>query len=151
MQKKNCVSLLLCAAVFAFFLFKCSSLSDAAAYWPRIICIVGLTLCALKLAIDSFTWYHTKEKQEKLWVLSTGQSKRALILLGIMVLWCMGLNTVGFLVTSLIALCAVAICFEPKKTKRYIVRDVIACLVVGTMVYFLFGYLGVHYPRALLI
>ena len=151
MQKKNCVTSLICAAIFAFFLFQCASLSDSAAYWPRMICVVGLVLCGLEVALEGVKWYRTAEEQEKLWALSAAQTKRALILLGILVLWCMGLNTIGFLVSSLAALCAVAVYFEPEKTKRNLIRDVVACLVVGVIVYFLFGYLGVHFPRALLM
>lgn len=38
-----------------------------------------------------------------------------------------------------------------QKTKKNIIRDVAFCVVIGIIVYVMFGYLGVNFPRALLI
>ena len=151
MQKKNVVTSIICAAVFLFFLFQCGALSETAAYWPRMICIVGLALSTLEIALEGSKWYRTQNSQERLWALNLEQTKRGLILLGVLILWCLGLNTIGFLVTSLAALCAVALYFEPIKSRRHVIRDIAACLIIGVIVYVMFGYLGVHFPRALLI
>lgn len=151
MQKKNCITSLICAAIFTFFLLQCNSLNPSAAYWPRMICIVGLGLSALEILLEGVKRHKSTEKQEKLWVLSPAQSKHALILLGILILWSIGLNTLGFLVSSLIALCGVSIYFEPVKNRRNIIRDVASCLIIGIIVYFTFGYLGVHYPKSMLM
>ena len=151
MHKKNCVTTLICAAIFAFFLYECGSLTAAAAYWPRMICIVGLILCAIELVMEGVKWSKVASKQEKLWVLTAAQTRRGVILLGALVLWILGLNTLGFLVSSLLALCAIAILFEPRRAKKNLIRDVAACVVIGLVIYFMFGYLGVHFPRALLM
>ena len=71
--------------------------------------------------------------------------------MAILILWAIGLTTIGFFVSSIIILCTIAIVFEPKKTKKYIVRDVVACVVFGIMFYFTFKLLGVHFPRTLLM
>lgn len=151
MHKKNCVTTLICAAIFAFFLYECGSLATTAAYWPRMICIAGLVLCAIEIAMEGVKWNKTAGKQEKLWVLTANQTMRGSILLGALVLWILGLNTLGFLVSSLLALCAIAILFEPHRTKKNLIRDVATCVVIGVVIYFMFGYLGVHFPRALLM
>lgn len=152
MHKRNCVTSLICAAIFAFFLYQCSLLSESAAYWPRMICIVGLVLCAIEVVTEGMRWSREDtETQGKLWVLSAAQTKRGALLLGILLLWIIGLDTLGFLVSSLIALCVTAVCFEPHRTKKNLLRDVVTCAVIGVAIYFLFGYLGVHFPRALMI
>ena len=151
MQKRNCISSLVCAAVFAFFLIQCASLSASAAYWPRIICIVGLSLSVLEIVLEGIKWSKAAAKQEKLWPLSAAQTKRSLSLLGILVLWILGLNTVGFLVSSVLALCAIALVFEPIRDKKHIILDIIVCAVFGVVFYFTFQLLGIHFPDALLI
>lgn len=151
MQKKNCFTSLICAAVFLFFLFQCELLSPEAAYWPRLICIVGLFLAGLEIVLEGYKWKKTAETQERLFPLTKEETKRGCILLAILILWAVGLTTIGFLVSSIIILCTIAIVFEPQKTKKYIVRDAAACVVFGIMFYFTFKLLGVHFPRTLLM
>ena len=151
MEKRNCVTSLICAAVFAFFLFQCNSLSETAAYWPRIICIVGLVLAGLEILLEGFKWSSSTDKQEKLWALTPTQTKNSLILLGILILWIAGLTTIGFLVSSVAALCVIALVFDPRKSKKNLIRDIVACAVFGIIFYFLFKFLGIHFPRTLLM
>lgn len=151
MQKKNCVSSLICAAVFLFFFFQCNSLSETAAYWPRIICIVGLALAGAEIALEGIKWRRNTNEQEALWVLTPEQTKNSLILLGLLLLWIAGLTTIGFLVSSVLALCAIAVAFDPQKGKKNIVRDIVVCIIFGLIFYFLFKFLGIHFPRALLL
>lgn len=47
-----------------------------------------------------------------------GADKRGLVALGILILWVVGLNTIGFLVTSLAALCVITVWFDPRRRKR---------------------------------
>lgn len=151
MQKKNCVTSLICAAVFLFFFFQCNSLSETAAYWPRIICIVGLILAGLEIVLEGIKWSKTAGEQESLWVLSPEQTKNSLILLGLLILWIAGLTTVGFLVSSVLALCVIAVVFDPQKNLKHLIRDVVVCVIFGVLFYFLFKFLGIHFPRALLM
>lgn len=151
MQKKNCFTSLICAAIFLFFLFQCNSLSETAAYWPRMICVVGLVLSVLETVLEGIKWVKTAGDQEKLWPLTGEQTKRSLILLGLLVLWIAGLTTIGFLVSSIVALCAIAIIFEPVKDKKHLIRDIVVCVLFGTLFYITFKFLGIHFPRALLI
>ena len=151
MQKKNCFTSLICAAIFLFFLFQCNSLSETAAYWPRMICVVGLVLSVLETVLEGIKCVNTAGDQEKLWPLTGEQTKRSLILLGLLVLWIAGLTTIGFLVSSIVALCAIAIIFEPVKDKKHLIRDIVVCVLFGILFYITFKFLGIHFPRALLI
>lgn len=151
MQKKNCVTSLVCAAVFLFFFFQCNSLSETAAYWPRIICIVGLVLAGLEIVLEGIKWSKTAGEQESLWVLTPEQTKNSLILLGLLILWIAGLTTIGFLVSSVLALCAIAVVFDPQKSRKHLIRDVVVCVIFGLLFYFVFKFLGIHFPRALLM
>lgn len=151
MQKKNCFTSLICAAIFLFFLFQCNSLSETAAYWPRMICVVGLVLSVLETVLEGIKWVKTAGDQEKLWPLTGEQTKRSLILLGLLVLWIAGLTTIGFLVSSIVALCAIAIIFEPVKDTKHLIRDIVVCVLFGILFYITFKFLGIHFPRALLI
>ena len=101
--------------------------------------------------MEGYKWYRTAGAQEKLFPLNGAQTRRALILFGVLFLWCLGLSTLGFLVSSILAMCAIAVYFDPHKTRRNVLRDIAVCLVLGVLVYYMFGYLEVHYPRALLI
>ena len=151
MQKRNCITALICAAIFIFFLIQSQMLSDTAAYWPSIICSVGLTLSCLEVLLEGIKWRRAAGNQEKFFPLTWEQTKHGLVVLGILILWVIGLSTIGFLVCSLAALCAIAVCFDPHKTKKNILRDIVVCLVIGIIVYVMFGYLGVNFPRVLLI
>lgn len=151
MEKRNCVTSLICAAVFTFFLLQCNALSTAAAYWPRIICIVGLILSGLEILLEGIKWNRNTEKQEKLWVLTPQQTKNSILLLGLLILWIAGLTSIGFLVSSAAALCAISIVFEPNKSKKKIIRNLIVCVVFAVIFYSLFKFLGIHFPKALLM
>lgn len=113
--------------------------------------MVGLALSCLEIVLEGYKWYRTAGEQEKLFPLTWPQTKRALILFVVLLLWSLGLNTLGFLVSSVLAMCVVAVYFDPNKTRRNIIRDILVCVIIGVLVYFMFGYLEVHYPRALLI
>lgn len=151
MNKRNCVSALVCAAVFVYFLIQSNALPEAAAYWPKIVCIVGLTLSGLEIVLEGVKWGKATGEQEKLWVLTPQQTKNSLIVLGLMILWIAGLTTIGFMVSSAAALCVVAVMFEPVKTKGHIIRDIVVCALFGVALYYVFQFLGVHFPRTLLM
>ena len=154
MEKRNCISTMVLAAIFAFFLVQCNKLSVTAAYWPRIICIVGLALAALELLLEGIKWCKKAkggEKQKALWPLNREQTLRSLILLGVMVLWIMGLKWIGFMVSSAVALAAIAVVFEPVKTRNHILRDVLIGAGFAVLFYFVFKLLGIHFPKTLLM
>lgn len=116
-----------------------------------MICVAGLALSMLEIAMEGRKWYRTADGQEKLFPLNGKQIERSLLLLGLLILWVAGLTTIGFLVSSVLALCAISVCFEPIKTQKNILRDIAVCILFGLIIYFIFKYLGIHFPRALLM
>lgn len=151
MSKKNILSSFVCAALFGFFLFQCGKLSESAALWPRMICLLGLALALLQILLEVIRLAHTPEKSEKLFPLNGTQQKRVGAALLIVLFWVAGLTTVGFLVSSVAALCALAVLFDPDKTKKNLLRDIAVCALFGIVFYFLFSKLGIHFPRTLLM
>lgn len=134
MQKRNCITALICAAIFAFFLIQSQMLSDTAAYWPTIICSVGLALSCLEILLEGIKWRRTADHQEKFFPLTWVQTKRGLVALGILILWVVGLNTIGFLVTSLAALCVITVWFRiPEDEKEYHSRCSFLCGSLGLL------------------
>lgn len=151
MQKRNCFTSLLCAALFLFVLVQCNALAESAALWPRLVCCVGLGLAGLEILVEGIQWARHPGEQQGLWALTPEQTKRSAILLGLLLLWIAGLTTIGFLVSSVAALCAIALVFEPVKNKQNLVRDIVVCVIFGVAFYFLFKFLGIHFPRTLLM
>ena len=97
MQKRNCFTSLLCAALFLFILVQCNALAESAALWPRLVCCVGLGLAGLEILVEGIQWARHPGEQQGLWALTPEQTKRSAILLGLLLLWISGLTTIGFL------------------------------------------------------
>lgn len=151
MEKRNCITSMLCALVFVYFFIQCDDLAEKAALWPRIICIAGLVFTVLDIVIEGIKWLRLKNEQKPLWALTAEQTKRTATILCLLLVWIMGLTTIGFLVSSVIALCVIAVVFEPFKDKQHIVRDLVVCTVFGIIFYFIFEFLGINFPLTWLI
>jgi hypothetical protein len=151
MAKRNCISSLLCAAVFGYFLYQCGFLKVSAAYWPKLICTAGLVLSILECVIDAFKWMKERGEQKSLMPLTFHQAKRFSMAVIFMVLWILGLKTIGFLVSSVIAMSVISCVFEIAKDRRHMLRNVVVSAAVGVLFYAVFSYLGIHFPRTLLI
>ena len=150
MAKRNCISSLLCALVFAYFLYQCSFLKVSAAYWPKLICIAGLGLSVLECAAGAFRWLKETEGQRSLMPLSAKQLKRYLAMVVIMVIWITGLNKVGFLACSAAALCLISCLYEMERNRKNMIRNIVVSVLFAVLFYGVFSYLGIHFPKALL-
>ena len=151
MAKRNCISSLFFAAVFGYFLYQCGFLKVSAAYWPRLICTAGLGLSALECPLSALRWGRERESQKSLAPLSPRQAGRFALTAGVMVLWILGLKTVGFLVSSVAAMSVLSCLFEMTRDRKHLVRNVLVCAAVGILFYAVFSYLGIRFPKALLI
>lgn len=150
-DKRDCILSLFCAGVFAFFYLQCEDLMESGAYWPELICQTGMALSLLECVLAGFKWLRAGKTQKGLLPLTASQAKRVLILLAILGLWIWGLRTLGFLVSSLAALCVLTVWFEPEKKTAYVLRDIFVCMVFELVCYYTFKYLGIHFPKALFI
>lgn len=151
MAKRNCISSLLFAALFAYFLYQCGFLKVSAAYWPRLICAAGLGLSLLECAVNAVKWTKEKERQKSLVPLTLHQTKRFGAAAVVMVLWIIGLKTIGFLVSSVIAMSVLSCAFEMERDRRHMLQNVVVSAAVGVLFYAVFSYLGIHFPKTLLI
>lgn len=137
-------------AFFAFFFIQSQSLKESAAYWPRLICVVGAVLSAANAALSGMKWAREKDAAT-VFPLSAAQIKNSLILLGVAVVWLFCIPRVGYLVSSTLATGALVLVFEPVKDRKHIIRDVVITLIFSVLIYALFALLGVHFPSGLLI
>ena len=74
-----------------------------------------------------------------------------MILLAVILVWVLLMERLGFLTASI--LCTIALCllYEPERTKKHYIRDVIVAVVFSAVLYELFVLLGIHFPKGLLI
>ena len=151
MEKKNVVTALLLACVFGYFYGECDELMDASAYWPKLICLAGLALSLLQTVIEAVKWAVKRRSQASLNPFTAVQWKRILFLLAVMILWIVGLQTLGFLTSSLVAVIAVAVAYDPHKSAARFAIDVVCCVFFGIACYMLFRYLGIVFPATQLL
>lgn len=152
-MKKDCITGLAGAAFFSYFLFACGALSSSAAFWPRIICIVGLCLCMALAAVNAIKLRKLSASagQERLSPLSKKQCIRCGLLLLVLAVWTAFLEWAGFLAASTAALILIFLLYEPYRTKKRVVRDIAVAIVFSAGMYALFAGLGVSFPRGLFL
>ena len=146
MNKRNFFSSLFVLAFFIFFYVYAQGLSDSAAYWPKLICIVG----GANAAVAGVQWQKSRD-HAALFPLDLSQLKRSAVLLIVAALWVFLVPIVGYLVTATLATLAVVLFFEPKRDKAHVIRDVVVTLIFSVVIYQLFALLGVHFPKGLLL
>ena len=114
MNKRNFFSSLFVLAFFIFFYVYAQGLSDSAAYWPKLICIVGGALSVANAAVAGVQWQKSRD-HAALFPLNLSQLKRSAVLLIVAALWVFLVPIVGYLVTATLATLAVVLFFEPKR------------------------------------
>lgn len=150
MNKRNFFSSLFVLGFFVFFYAYSQQLSESAAYWPKLICVVGGVLSAANAAVAGIQWKKDTE-QTALFPLNPAQLKRSGVLLVLAVAWVALVPVVGYLVTATLATLAVVLFFEPKRDKGHVIRDVVVTVIFSVVIYQLFALLGVHFPKGLLV
>lgn len=151
MNKKDLVTYSIWGGVFLLVLLWSDSLAESAAYWPRMICIIGLILSLIGIMRCGIALLNEKKNtRESIFVLNKVQAKRASVLLITMIMWIILIKSLGFLVSSFITINFIVIYFEALKSRKKILLDlgITSILVVG--MYFLFVILGVRFPLGIL-
>lgn len=149
MNRKNCVSGLVFAAFFLFFLCLDGRMGEEGSYWPGMICKLGLLLSLLSSAVSAYKW--KSETGEKLIPFDGRQTKRLLIAVILLILWVLCLNTAGFLTASVLFMLLLGLLYEPVKTKRNLIRDGITAAIFAAGMFALFTALGISFPRGWMI
>lgn len=150
LNKRNFFSSLFVLAFFVFFYVCSLGLSDSAAYWPKLICVVGGVLSAANAAAAGVQWQKSRDNAA-LFPLNLSQLKRSALLLVVAAVWVFLVPIVGYLVTATLATLIVVLVFEPKRDKAHVIRDIVVTLIFSVVIYQLFALLGVHFPKGLLL
>jgi len=138
--------------LFFLFFFLCTiKLEGGAAYWPKLICVVGAVLSVVNAALAGVKWKKEEGHATAVFPLSLAQVKRSALMLAIAAIWIFVIPYVGYLTVSTIATAAIVVLFEPLKDKKHIARDMVITLIFSFVIYQLFVLLGVHFPKGLLI
>lgn len=151
MNKKDLITYSIWGSLFFFVMLWCGSLPESAAYWPRMICIIGLTLSLIGIIRCGIVLIKERNMtRERILVLDKVQAKRAAVLLSIMIIWIALIKILGFLVSSFFAVNLIVLYFEATKSPRKLIIDfgISSVLVIG--MYFLFVVLGVRFPLGIL-
>lgn len=152
MYKRNVYTGLLLTLVFAAFYFSAAQLSPSAALWPKAVCAAGAAFSLGNAGVSAFKWSRDRESGKvSAFPLSKAQLLRSVILLAVILVWVLLMERLGFLTASI--LCTIALCllYEPERTKKHYIRDVIVAVVFSAVLYELFVLLGIHFPKGLLI
>lgn len=152
-MKKDCFTGALGVVLFSCSYYMSSRLTQSAARWPKTISVLGLLLCLLLTVTNLLKLRRAGGggKKESLFPMTGAQAARSGMVLGILTAWMLCLKPVGFLTSSVAALAAVFLVFEPRRTKRNVMRDVLAAAVFAAGMYALFHQLGVNFPSGLLL
>ena len=138
--------------LFFLFFFRCAiKLEGGAAYWPKLICVIGAVLSTVNAALAGVKWKKADEHATAVFPLSLAQIKRSTLMLAIAAIWIFAIPYVGYLTVSTIATVAIVVLFEPLNDKKHIARDIVITLIFSFVIYQLFVLLGVHFPKAPLI
>ncbi len=136
-------------ACFLFFHFYSVRLASSAAYWPKLICTIGIALSSLSALVSGLKW-RTEKNAEKLFPLTSAQAKRALLIIAVMIVWMFAMSWIGYLLSSILATGVIILAFEPVKNKKNIIIDGLVTLAFSITMYLTFTLLGVRFPEQLL-
>lgn len=150
MNKKNCVSGILWAVFFLYFINLCGSLEAEASYWPRMISVIGLVLSVLSAAASAVKW-KSEKGEETIVPFDSSQVKRTGVALILLVFWVALMNILGFLVSSVVCMAVLFVGYEPVKTRKNIIRDILVAVIFGVAMYGLFTALGISFPGGIFI
>lgn len=150
MAKRNLFSSLLVLVFFILYFFLTQDLEGSAQYWPRLVCIAGGGISAINLVVSFLQW-RKEHDSVPLLPLSPQQLKRFLSIVLTMVVWLFGIVLVGYLSSSVIAILALVLFFEPRMDFKHLCRDILVTLIFLFVSYQLFTLLGVQFPSNLII
>lgn len=149
MSRRDVISSLAVLIFFIFFYVCAGSLDESIAYWPKLICVAGGIFSILNIGGAIIKMLKETSKQS-IFPLESGQIKRSLSLMIIVVTWIFIIPYLGFLSTSILATGAMVLIFEPDRCRKNIIRDIVATVIFSIVLYLLFQILGVHFEDGFL-
>lgn len=152
MAKKNLLSGGLWALFFIAFYAASGTLRASSALWPKWVCTAGFIFSIVQIALTIRDMKRERSAQNEHWLpLTSAQYKRAAAAAVIAIAWALCLAPIGFLVSSIAALLAIFVIYEPHRDKRHIITDAVVAVIFSSALYVLFKCLGVYFPDGLLI
>lgn len=149
MAKGNKIAGVILLAIFGIAFKMALGFPDRAMYFPVFVTGLGIFLSVL-LVIDGFV---AKEDSEKKEVLSARGKKMVVIMLAAMIAYAIGIQYIGFCVSTLTFLVVtMVINFPGKASKKDIINIVIVSVAVTLIIYVVFKkMLYVPLPQGFLI
>ena len=149
MAKGNKIAGVILLAIFGIAFKMALGFPDRAMYFPVFVTGLGIFLSVL-LVIDGFV---AKEDSEKKEVLSARGKKMVVIMLAAMIAYAIGMQYIGFCVSTLTFLVVIMVInFPGKASKKDIINIVIVSVAVTLIIYVVFKkMLYVPLPQGFLI
>ena len=154
MTKNNKVAGGILLVFFAAALYMSRSFPAQSSYFPKFICILGIALSAV-LIISAFV-KEAKGKGEPAKTLTPKAKKMILIMTGLIVLYALGITTLGFAVSTFLYIVVTGLILYPEKitgeNKKPVFIIVIAAFVLSALITVIFkNVLYVPLPSGILI
>ncbi len=116
MAKSDKIAGLILLALFSAGLFMAFSFPVQSSYFPKIICILGILLSILLVAL---AFRGDKEgESENTPVLSTKARKMLVVMTGLIILYALGITTLGFAVSTFLFMVVSGVILYPEKITK---------------------------------
>jgi hypothetical protein len=154
MTKNNKIAGAVLLVFFAIALFMARSFPTQSSYFPTIICVLGILLSVILIVSAFVTEARGKGKPAK--PLTSKAKKMIAIMTGLIVLYAIGMKTIGFAVSTFIYIVVSGLILYPEKitkeNKKPILIVVLSALIVSVLITVVFKkILYVPLPSGLLI
>ena len=154
MTKNNKIAGVILLVFFAIALFMSGSFPTQSSYFPKLICILGIALSAV-LIILAFV-QEKKGNGEAAKPLSPKAKKMIAIMTGLIILYALGITTIGFAVSTFLYIVVTGLILYPEKitkeNKKPVIIVVVAAMVLSVLITVVFkNVLYVPLPSGLLI
>ena len=154
MTKNNKIAGGILLVFFAIALYMAGSFPTQSSYFPKFICILGIALSAV-LIILAFV-QEKKGNGETAKPLSPKAKKMIAIMTGLIILYALGITTIGFAVSTFLYIVGTGLILYPEKitkeNKKPVIIVVVAALVLSVLITVVFkNVLYVPLPSGLLI
>lgn len=154
MEKSNKIAGLILLALFSVGLFMTFSFPAQSSYFPKIICVLGILLSILLIALAFRR--DSEGETENAPVLSAKARRMLIVMTGLIILYALGITTLGFAVSTFLFMVVSGVILYPEKitkdNKRPLVLIVVSGLVTAAAITVVFKMLlYVPLPSGILI
>lgn len=154
MAKKNKIAGLILCVIFAIALFMAFSFPNQSSYFPKIVCTLGLLLSLLLIGLAFSA--EKKGTSEEVEPLSPKARKRIFLVSALIILYAIGINVLGFAVSTFIYMVINSVILYPEKlskdNKKPMIIILVSALLVSVLITVVFKqFLYIPLPTGLLI